>query len=418
METILRTTEKFIPSFLYRLFQPAYHFVLATLGALIYRFPSKHINVIGITGTKGKTSVVEFVDAVLRASGKKTALLSTLHFKIGDTEERNLYKMTMPGRFFVQRFLRRAVSENCDWAVIEMTSEGAKFFRHKYIDLNAFIFTNITPEHIESHGSFENYLNAKLSLAKQLNVSKKKNKAVVVNGDDTHGTDFSDAAPSAQSYEYRKGDVTDFVSQDTGISFTYKGVSFTAHLPGEFTLYNVLSAIKLGEHVSIPLETIQQGIDSLKHIRGRAEAISLPNGAKAIVDYAHTIESLEAIYSAYPGKKIAILGSTGGGRDTWKRKKMGETANAYCQYVIVTNEDPYDEDPQKIIDDVSSGVVPSKLEKILDRREAIASALKQADRSTTIIISGKGTDPYIMGPNGSKEEWDDATVVREEIAKL
>jgi len=168
MENLLRTTEKLIPRKIYKLFQPTYHFLLATTGTLLYRKPSRHIYVIGITGTKGKSSTAEFVNAVLEGAGKKTAILSTIRFKVGNTTRPNKFKMTMPGRFFTQKFLRDAVDAGCEYAIIEMTSEGARFFRHTGIDLDALIFTNLSPEHIESHGSFAKYKACKLRLIQQL----------------------------------------------------------------------------------------------------------------------------------------------------------------------------------------------------------------------------------------------------------
>jgi UDP-N-acetylmuramoyl-L-alanyl-D-glutamate--2,6-diaminopimelate ligase len=173
MEKILRKIEKYIPKKVYRFFQPLYHLLLAITGTILYRNPSRHIYVIGVTGTKGKSSTTEFINAVLEASGKKTAILSTIRFKIGDTTRPNKFKMTMPGRFFTQKFLRDAVDAGCDYAIIEMTSEGARFFRHVGIELDALIFTNLSPEHIDSHGSFAKYKAAKLRLVKRLSRSNK-----------------------------------------------------------------------------------------------------------------------------------------------------------------------------------------------------------------------------------------------------
>ena len=137
METILNIGRKIIPKKIFQTAQPVYHFLLALSGAFYYKFPSQKIFVVAVTGTKGKTSVTEMINEILNEAGYKTALLNTIHFKIGDKEERNLFKMSMPGRFFIQRFLRNAVNANCKYAVIEMTSEGAKQLRHKFIFVNS-----------------------------------------------------------------------------------------------------------------------------------------------------------------------------------------------------------------------------------------------------------------------------------------
>lgn len=161
MDKILRKIEKLIPKKLYKLGQPFYHYAIAFASAVYYKFPSKKLKIVGITGTKGKTTTSELVASVLRAAGYKVALANGIHFVIGDKEKRNLYKMSMPGRGFMQKFLSDSLKEKCDWVVLELTSEGSKQFRHKFINLDAFIFTNIEPEHIESHGSFEKYKQAK-----------------------------------------------------------------------------------------------------------------------------------------------------------------------------------------------------------------------------------------------------------------
>jgi len=158
MDHFVYFLKNLVPSNLYKRIMRPYHYVLSFLSALVYGFPSRNIFVIAVTGTKGKSSTVELINAMLTEAGYKTALSSTIHFKIGDEVQKNQYKMTMPGRFFMQRFLHEAVSENCAYAIIEMTSEGVSQYRHKWVAIDTLVFTNIAPEHIESHGSFENYL--------------------------------------------------------------------------------------------------------------------------------------------------------------------------------------------------------------------------------------------------------------------
>ena len=414
-----------------------YHYLLALLGAIIYGFPSRKLKVIAVTGTKGKSSVVELVSALLETAGYKTAHASTIQFKIGDKKERNLHKMTMPGRFFLQGFLRKAVTAGCTHVVIEMTSEGARQFRHKFIELDALIFTNLAQEHIESHGSYEKYVAAKVSLAEALETSPKKNKVLVVNGDDKEASRFL-AVFTGMKCVYTKEDARNRVVSDHGVSFDWlkpsaegspghfapqnikgNGVRIDSKLPGEFNLYNILAATTYTKAIGISISKIKTGIESVTGIRGRAERIEAGQDFSVIVDYAHTPDSLEKLYATYAGTyRRCILGNTGGGRDTWKRPVMAGIAEKYCDEIILTNEDPYDEDPEKIIREMAHGCTHKEPLLILDRRTAIREALRRSSKGDVVLITGKGTDPYIMGPRGSKEVWDDATVVREELQKL
>lgn len=418
LEKILNTTRHFIPRKMFLLARPAYHYFLSFLSAIIYRFPSRSINIVAVTGTKGKTSTAEIINSILEEAGFKTALAGTLRFKIGKNEERNLYKMTIPGRFFLQKFIRRAVKEKCDWIIVEMTSEGAKVFRHKFINFNALVFTNLSPEHIESHGSFENYKNAKLSIAKTLSSSSKRPRIIVANADDTHSKDFL-SFPAEIKNIYSLKDAEPYTLEKNRTIFSLYGSPTTANLSGIFNLSNILAGATFARSLGITPDIIKQAIAKIAGIRGRVEYVEMGQSFDVVVDYAHTADSLEKIYNVFKdSKKICVLGGTGGGRDTSKRAIMGGIADKYCDEIILTNEDPYDEDPLKIIQNIKEGIGKKNCEIIIDRRIAIASALKKATGSDAVIITGKGTDPYIMGENGTKIPWDDATVIREELAKI
>lgn len=418
MENILRTIKKLIPLNIFSALQPAYHYTLALLSAIIYRFPSRKIKVLAITGTKGKTSTTEIVNAILEEAGYRTALAGTLRFKIGDEEERNLYKMTIPGRFFVQRFLRRAINAKCDWVVIEMTSEGARQFRHKFINFDALVFTNLSPEHIESHGSFENYKSAKLSIARSLAGSPKRPRIIVANADNEFANEFlSIDAETKTTYSLK--DAEPYTLEKDSTTFNFIGSPIRAHLSGAFNLSNMLAGISFARAINISPEVIRRALEKFHGIRGRVERVNVGQDFDVIVDYAHTTDSLEKVYEVFQdSRKICVLGGTGGGRDSWKRPAMGAIASAHCDEIILTNEDPYDEDPQKIVSEIMAGVEGGQAEIIMDRRLAIARALSLARTGDAVIITGKGTDPYIMGPNGTKIEWDDADVAREELKKL
>lgn len=423
MDTLLYSIKRLIPTRLFHSLQPLYHYTLAYIGAVYYRFPSKEITVIGVTGTKGKSSVVELLNAIFEADGRRTAVAGTIRLKIGEKSEPNMFKMTMPGRLFIHRFLRDAVNGGCDIAIIEMTSQGVLQYRHKFVHLDALVFTNISPEHIESHGSYEKYISAKLELARALEVSQKRPRFIIANKDDEQGHRFL-ASHVEHALPYSLSDLELYTLGKEDISLVMGGTTLRIPLIGLFNVYNALAAITATRALGVPVKTIHTALAKLAPIKGRVERFKSPKGADrkitAVVDYAHTPDSLEKLYQAFEKeKKICILGNTGGGRDTWKRPEMGRIAGEYCDRVILTNEDPYDEDPQKIVDDMVRGIEnESKLSIIMDRRKAIHTALSEAPNGSVVLISGKGTDPYIMGPHNTKTPWSDAKVVQQEMNAL
>ena len=418
MDSARARLKRIIPHKVFSLIQPYYHYCLAYIGAVKYHHPSKKLTVIAITGTKGKSSTTELLAQILRADGKKVASLSTIQFTIGDNSERNLHKMTMPGRFFVQQFLRKAVDAGCTHAVVEMTSEGAKQFRHKFLEIDTLIFTNLTPEHIESHGSFEKYKQAKLSIAQAVAESSKRPRTLVSNIDDEHGADFLDF-PVERAIPYSLKDLTLYSLHKDSISLIIEDMTVRVPIVGLFNVYNTLAAITYARSIGVSLKTIQNALRDLPGIAGRVQHLESPIGAAkkvtAVIDYAHTPDSLKQFYEAFPNKHtVCVLGNTGGGRDTWKRPEMGAIAESYCDHIILTNEDPYDEDPHQIVSAMKNGMSENApVEIIIDRKEAIASALEKAEYGGYVLISGKGTDPFIMGPNGTKEPWSDAEITKE-----
>ncbi len=423
MNSLRDIVKKYLPAVVFAFFQPYYHLALAWVGAVKYGHPSKKITVIAVTGTKGKSTTTELIAQILRGSGKKVASLSTIQFVIGDSASRNMFKMTTPGRFFVQKFLRDAVDAGCTHVVLEMSSEGARQFRHKFIDFNALVFTNLSPEHIESHGSFEKYKAAKLSIAEAVTRSPKRPRVLVANVDDEHGDDFLNATVEKR-IPYGLANLSLHTLHKDSVSLVLDGVTIRVPIVGLFNVYNVLAALKVCQAFGVTLETAVEALRTLKPIAGRVEHFEsskeVSKQVTAVVDYAHTVDSLEKLYQAFPDRpKICVLGNTGGGRDTWKRPEMAAVAEKYCEHVILTNEDPYDEDPKKIIDDMVKGMSDtSKLTTIMDRKEAIRKALELAPTGGYVLVSGKGTDPYIMEANGKKTPWSDAEVVKELLAEL
>jgi UDP-N-acetylmuramoyl-L-alanyl-D-glutamate--2,6-diaminopimelate ligase len=389
---------------------------LAFLGAVWYGFPSRKLKVIGITGTNGKSTTAEMIVKIFEEACLKTALLSSIRFKIGEKEWQNKLKMTMPGRFFVQRFLRQAVKAGCQYAVLEVTSEGVLQYRHKFIDFEAAVFTNLTPEHIEAHGSFENYRAAKGTLFK----ATKKNH--IINADDNDAEYFLQF-PAEKKYLYQIKEQKLRIKIIDRNSKILKNMDVTLNLklPGEFNVYNSLAAICVGLSQGFQLTECKKAVQKIEVIPGRMEEV-ISKPFKVIVDYAFTPNALEKVYQTikkdwHPKRLICVLGACGGGRDRWKRKVLGGLAAKYCNEIIVTNEDPYDEDPMAIIDQVAKGS-DSKAKKILDRREAIRESLKNTKKGDVVIITGKGSESWICVAKGKKIPWDDRQVVREEMLSM
>lgn len=439
---IKKIIKKFLPKFIL-LF---YHQFLAYFAALFYNWPSRKMIVIGVTGTSGKSTVVNLIGRILEEAGYKVGWTSTINFKIAEKEWLNETKMTMLGRFSLQKMLKQMLRAGCQYAIIETSSEGIVQSRHLGIDYDVVVFTNLTPEHIESHGSFDKYRAAKGKLFQHLMRDKKKKfvkinnqiheysrKIIVVNLNDKNA-DYFLKFPADEYYGYKikeqntKIKITnqnlriiearDIKLNQKGCEFKINEFQFKIHLLGQFNIENSLAAVSVALSQNINLEVCQRALEKVKGIPGRLEIV-IDKPFEIIVDYAHTPDSLEKVYQLISNIKqpasriIAVLGSAGGGRDKWKRPKMGAIAAQYADEVIITNEDPYDEDPQKIIEQVAAGVSNKNVYKILDRREAIKKAISLAKSGDIVIISGKGCEQCIMGPDGQKISWDDRKVVRE-----
>lgn len=399
--------KKYIPKFIFKL----YHYFLAFLGALIYGFPSSKLKVIGITGTNGKSTTANICFKVLEKAGFKVALASSISFKIANEEKVNDLKMTMPGRFKIQQFLKEAILKKCDYAIIEVTSEGIEQFRHKFINFDIAIFTNLSKEHIESHGGFDNYKEAKGKFFKEV-------KGIhILNKDDPY-FEYFNSFKANKKITYSILDNADvqaknILTDGNHSEFEIKDVKFNTKLLGEFNIYNIMAAIALGLSQGIDLEICKKGIEKVEGIPGRMQKI-IEEPFSVFIDYAFTPNALEKVYK-YLNPTIAVLGACGGGRDKWKRPVLGELAHKYAKYIIITNEDPYDEDPQKIIDEV--GKKAPNCIKIFDRRKAINKALSLAKKGDTVIITGKGSETCIMWKNGKREDWNEKQVILEEFNK-
>ncbi|MFH0955975.1 MAG: UDP-N-acetylmuramyl-tripeptide synthetase [Candidatus Falkowbacteria bacterium] len=465
MDKVLHIIKKYIPAKLFKALQPVYHFLLSLTAASWYGWSSNKLIVIGVTGTSGKTTSVYLISKILASVGYKAGFTSTAIFNDGQTEWLNNKKMTMAGRFFTQKILKKMVKNNCQYAIVETTSQGIEQFRHKFINYDILIFTGLYPEHIEAHGSFENYKQAKAKLFFHLKQGKTKytndkkrvvraengfkkieanrvKKIIIANGDDKYADFFLSFWAEEKLAYTNKGEFKTNVANDkiryvkyedvksdkAGISFKAGETEIKLNLLGEYNAANAMNAICLGLSQGIKLEQIKVGLEKIKGVPGRMELIkSLEPAFTVIVDYAFEPEALKKIYGAIfkleYNKIIHVLGSAGGGRDVARRPKLGALAGEKADFVIVTNEDPYDDDPNMIIDQVAGGAENAgkteneNLFKIEDRREAIKKALSIARTGDVVLITGKGCEQAICVADGVKIKWDDREVVKEELKK-
>ncbi len=435
--TLLRKIKSLVPLTIVA----RYHHALAGIAEVAYRHPSDEMMVIGITGTNGKSSTVNFLAQILTTLGYTVGYTSTAGFNIAGKDTVNAMKMTMPGRFTLQRLLRSMVNAGCTVAIVETSSQGLIQHRHVGVNYDVALFTNLTPEHIEAHGGFENYKKAKAILFKHLTARSKKTiggklipKVNVVNTDDEHGAyygsfradrhigfGFSGTPSSDQFVAYVE--VPDRAGSPT---LTVNGSDVALGLRADFEHKNALAAIAGAVAIGVPLKDAMRAAGMLHSVPGRFEMIDCGQPFTVVVDYAYEPFALLALYrslgSLKTGRVIGIHGSAGGGRDVARRTEIGKVAAQHDDIVIVTNEDPYDEDPRGIIDAVAAGarahgkVDGQTLFAIDDRREAIAKAIHLAKAGDVVLITGKGSEP-VMAVAGGKIPWDDREEVRNALAQ-
>ncbi|MEK7497166.1 MAG: UDP-N-acetylmuramoyl-L-alanyl-D-glutamate--2,6-diaminopimelate ligase [Patescibacteria group bacterium] len=420
-----------------------YHFLTACVVGLFYGFPGKKLIVIGVTGTKGKSTTSHMIWHILQSAGFKTGLLSTALWGINDKTWLNNLKMTTPSRVQLQKVLRQMVQAGCKYAVVETSSEALAQWRHLGLNYQVGVFTNLTPEHIEAHGSFTKYRAAKGRLFKLL--GKIRNSTSIINLDDAEANYFLQF-PAGQKIGYglklvypdKKTDklLSGEILEVTPSSAVFKIGDEKINLPvgGEFNIKNALAAVACVSAFDIDVKTAAEALQNFSGTPGRMEFVKLGQKFDVVVDYAHTAESLEEVYKLLklhptphtlnPNKLIVVLGSCGGGRDKAKRPILGELAGKYADVVFITNEDPYDEDPRVIIEAVAEGakiagkILGENLFIVSDRREAIKQALIKAEAGDTVVITGKGSEQWLCVARGQKIAWDDREVVNEELSKL
>jgi UDP-N-acetylmuramoyl-L-alanyl-D-glutamate--2,6-diaminopimelate ligase len=404
-----------------------YHLAQAFLANIWLGFPSRKIKVIGVTGTNGKTTTVQMITRILEESSAKVAMASTINFKLGEKEWVNKTKFTTLSPFAVQKFIRQAVDAKCDYLVLETSSHSLDQYRVWGVKYQTAVITNVTREHLDYHQTMEKYRQAKLKLFE-------KAKVAIVNLDMENPEEFLQYENNKQiGYTTKNKDnkrveiiqAENIELKNEYSKFEIKNVEFKILLPGLFNIENALAAISVGLSENISLEIMAKALEKIQGVPGRMEYVPNDKGLNIIVDYAVTPDSLEKLYALLKetnvnkGKIISVFGSCGE-RDRGKRPLMGEIVARYADYVIVTNEDPYHEDPQRIIDEVADGVRDKEegknFWKIMDRREAIQKALQIAKPGDFVIVTGKGAEET-MAVGKQRIPWNDKLIIQEELVR-
>jgi len=408
------------------------HKVRGILAFYFFGMPSKRLKVIGITGTNGKTTTAHMIVKILEESGERVGMLSTTTFQIGAKSWTNKTNMTTMSPFKVQKLLKEMVNAGCTYAVMEVTSHAIKQFRNWGIRYAAVAMTNVTHEHLDYHKTFDDYVKVKTELFAT------RPKIAVANMDDPNYKQFLRfTAQKHLTYsQSTKADITarKILPSADGTIFTLTTPTYqltiSLHLPALFNVSNALCAAAIAYGLDLSGDVIKKGLESVLNIPGRLEKVEKGQDFCVIIDYAVTPDSLEKLYSTLKpgvrGKMIAVLGSCGD-RDKTKRPIMGSVAGRYNDYVVVTDEDPYTEDPNEIIEQVASGVPRGKKDKkmvlgedyykIGERRGGIRKALELAQRGDLVIITGMGAQEFRVVGN-KKEPWNERKVIEEELGKL
>lgn len=435
-------TQEYTPGYTY-VRVPNARRALGTLSAAFYGYPTRSMEVIGVTGTDGKTTTANLIDRVISAAGRRTGLMSTVDFKIGNDRWPNNSRFTTLEAPDVQRLLRQMVGGGVEVAVVETTSSGLELHRVWGVEYDIAVITNITSEHLEVHGTVENYRRAKAMLFEAVDPAREKNlpatprvpRACVLNADDTS---FAYLAPFCRApiVSYGITRLADIRAEEPILESG--GTSFRVHMPGResfavrtqlvgrFNISNCLAALAVGYLHEIPSPVMAEALATFSGVPGRMERIEAGQSFAVIVDYAHTAESLEKVLEVLrpltAGRLIAVFGSAGE-RDRVKRPEMGAVGAKLADFSVITDEDPREEDAASILREIAAGAEEigaregSDFVCIVGRRLAIASAFEMAQPGDTVLLAGKGHEQSLI-VGRQKLPWDDRVVARDELMAL
>ncbi len=389
---------------------------LAKMAANYYKNPSSNLNLIGVTGTNGKTSTTYIIKNILDKVDKKVGIVGTIGNRIGEKVIHT--ERTTPESLDLQELFAVMNDECVSDVIMEVSSHALDLHRVDCCDFDIAIFTNLTQDHLDYHKTMENY---KLAKSKLMNMSDK----CVINIDDEYGEYMKSVSKGdvitvgIENEADLKAEKIQIDAKGVSFQLNYKNETYPVHLniPGKFSIYNALVSIGACIFIGVPMEVIIDGISSIKGVKGRFQTIKGPNGVNAIVDYAHTPDSLENILKTaqefVKGRIITVFGC-GGDRDRTKRPIMGEIGGRLSDFCVITSDNPRSENPEKILDDIEDGIKRTSCDYIreADRKKAIFEAIKMGKENDLIIVAGKGHEDYQIFPDKTIH-FDDAEVIAE-----
>lgn len=405
-----------------------YHLANAILANIFYGFPSRQMTVIGITGTNGKTTTTQMISAILRAAGKKTAVASTIDFWINDAQEVNASKFTTGHSWQLQKFLRKAKQAGCEYAVLETSSHALHQHRIWGVHYSIAVLTNITREHLDYHKTLKRYRAAKKILFKHV-------QKAVINADIKNVWEFT------RTVEKNEGTVSLYSTKDKEAELFAGGIQLDFHktefrvgeevyhlyIPGIFNIENALAAIGVARMLEIPYSVIREALAGIRGVPGRMELVPNDKKLDIIIDYAVTPDAFKKLYESVlplkiPGTKIIHVFGACGERDRGKRRILGEIAASRADIIILTNEDPYHENGERILDEVEVGVERFRKKerdyfRIYDRREAISKALALAEIGDIVLVTGKGAETS-MAIGDKRIPWNERQVIEECLLQI
>lgn len=424
--------KRIIPRQAFKVSEPYYHWAEAVLAQKKYNYPANKLKVVGVTGTDGKTTTCSLIAAMLRNSGHKVAVITTTSVDYGDGkgEQVNPTQLTTGSAKQLNKIIALINKNNVEYLVLEVSSHALNQRRVWGIPFYLVVHTNMSHEHLDYHGTFDNYRKAKERLFKLCNANKKGLRTGIINVDDATAKYFAKDILHPITYSRKNGDLVAKNIKSTLAGNTYDAVSKTAiyhiksFLAGEFNVYNTLATVAVGQAIGLNQEQIEQGIASLPFVSGRMMPIDEGQNFKVFIDYAVTPAALENVLSTVrhlsKNSQIHIVFGATGDRDKTKRPIMGEVTAKLADFVYLTDDETYTEDPEFIRQSVYKGVKPKDQSKVTmfdDRKNAISAALKNAKAGDVVLITGIGHQTSRkMG--GKKTSWSDIEVAQELLKNI